>query len=395
MGEKMKIPDSINKVRFFIEKENFKGYDPYDTLNTFLPLDKMGKWIPAIAIQIQKKNPVNIRPLLGIKKGINPKSHGLLLYAYSLQYEMTKDEKARETMEKLFNWLIENYSKGFSGYCWGYNFGWANPGKHVKPYEPNIVATSFVAKGIFQYYLTTKNEKAKEVLISICNFLLKDLPSIETERGFCISYTSIIKDACYNATLLGGEVLAKTFSLNGNEELKEKAKRIVDFVVSYQLPNGLWNYELDLKTGKELPQTDFHQGYNLECISEICKYAEIENAVYKNSITKGLEYYKREQFFENGQSLWRVPKVYPVEIHNQSQGIITFSLLKNYDKEYLAFANKIAEWTIENMQSQDNGSFYYRKLKSYDIKIPYMRWSQAWMLLALTRLQYENKNIYT
>ncbi len=90
------IKESLNKARLFIEREKFKGYDPYDTLNTFIPLDKMGKWIPAIAIQVQKRNPINIRSLLGIKKGINPKSHGLLLYAYSLQYEMTKDEKARD-----------------------------------------------------------------------------------------------------------------------------------------------------------------------------------------------------------------------------------------------------------------------------------------------------------
>jgi rhamnogalacturonyl hydrolase YesR len=388
----LQLNNAVIKVRSFIEKEKFKGYDPYDTLNTFIPLDKMGKWVSAIAIQIQKRNPVNIRPLLGIKKGINPKSHGLLLYAYSLQYEMTKDEKAREIMEELFDWLINNYSKGYSGYCWGYNFGWANPIKYVEPYVPNIVATSFVGKGIFQYYLTTKNEKAKEVLISITNFLLKDLPKAETDRGLCISYTPVLKDACFNATLLGGEILSKAYSLNGDEELKKKAKSIVDFVISYQLTNGLWNYEVDIETGRELAQTDFHQGYNVESISEICKYAGFEEKKYTNSIIKGLEYYRKEQFYDNGQSLWRLPKIYPVEIHNQSQGIITFSLLKNYNGEYLSFANKIAEWTIENMQDKNDGRFYFRKTKNYDIKIPYMRWSQAWMFLALTRLQYENKN---
>ncbi len=386
-----KLDNAVKNVRSFIEKEKFKGYDPYDTLNTFLPIDKMGKWVSAIAIQIQKRNPVNIRPLLGIKKGINPKSHGLLLYAYSLQYELTKDEKTKETMEELFNWLINNYSKGYSGYCWGYNFGWANPIKYVKPYVPNIVATSFIGKGIFQYYLTTKSEKAKEVLISICDFLLKDLPKVETERGLCISYTPVLKDACFNATLLGGEILAKSYYLNGNEEFKNKAKQIIDFVVSYQLPSGLWNYEVDIETGKESAQTDFHQGYNIESISEICKYAGFDDDKYKNSIRKGLEYYRKEQFYDNGQSLWRLPKIYPVEIHNQSQGIITFALLKNYNAEYLPFANKIAEWTIENMQDKNDGRFYFRKLKNYDIKIPYMRWSQAWMYLALTRLQFENK----
>lgn len=386
-----KVIDSAAKLRSFIEKENFKGYDPYDTLNSFIPFEKLGKWASAIAIQIQKRNPVNIRPLLGIKKGINPKSHGLLLYAYSLQYELTKDEKTGESMENIFNWLIENYSKGYSGYCWGYNFGWANPVKYVKPYEPNIVATSFVGKGIYQYYLTSRNEKAKEVLLGITNFLLNDLPKFENERGLCLSYTPIMKDACFNATLLGGEVIARVYDLTKEEKYREKAKSIADFAISYQLPSGLWNYEIDLKSGKELAQTDFHQGYVLESISEIAKYADIESGEYEKAITKGLEYYRKEQFYENGQSLWRIPKIYPVEIHNQSQGVITFALLKKYNPEYFDFAKKIAEWTIENMQSKRDGHFYYRKTKHFDIKIPFMRWSQAWMFLALARLQYESK----
>jgi hypothetical protein len=88
-------------------------------------------------------------------------------------------------------------------------------------------------------------------------FLLKDLPKVETERGLCISYTPVLKDACFNATLLGGEILAKTYYLNGNEELKNKAKQIIDFVVSYQLPTDFGITKWILKQERNLRRQIF------------------------------------------------------------------------------------------------------------------------------------------
>ena len=85
-----------------------------------------------------------------------------------------------------------------------------------------------------------------------------------------------------------------------------------------------------------------------------------EDGSVKQAIEKGLRYYKNNQFYESGRSLWRIPKKWPVEIHNQSQGIITFSKLSKFDTSYSDFASKIANWTIDNMQSP-KGYFYYRK----------------------------------
>lgn len=45
---------------------------------------------------------------------------------------------------------------------------------------------------------------------------------------------------------------------------------------------------------------------------------------------------------------------------------------------------KIAKWAINNMQD-NKGYFYYQKTRWYTNKIPYMRWSQAWMFYALAQ----------
>ena len=89
--------DNIKKARAsveaYVENENFKGYDPYDTLNSTLPFNWLGKWGPVLAIQFQKRNPLNIRPAIGIKKEHNPKAIGLFLHAYSIKY--LKDKMKR------------------------------------------------------------------------------------------------------------------------------------------------------------------------------------------------------------------------------------------------------------------------------------------------------------
>jgi hypothetical protein len=64
-------------------------------------------------------------------------------------------------------------------------------------------------------------------------------------------------------------------------------------------------------------------------------------------------------FQDNGKSFYRYPMRFPVDIHNQAQGIITFCKLSPIDRNNLDFAKKIASWTIINMQDT-SGYFYYQ-----------------------------------
>ncbi|MBI2280373.1 MAG: hypothetical protein HYU68_06750 [Bacteroidetes bacterium] len=376
-------------MKHCIESENFKGYDPYDTLNATIPFHWLGKWGPILAIQFQKRNPFNIRKLLGIKKAHNPKAMGLFLHAYSLQYQQEKNEETLQKMEFFFNWLLENRAKGYDEFCWGYNFDWASPVKFLKKYSPTIVVSGFIAKGIFEYYQATQNQKAIEVLKSIGDFIQNQLTWTKNEKGYCVSYSTQAVDCCYNANMLGAELFARLFYLTNENNYKELAQKMTDFTIAYQQKDGHWNYSIDIKTGKERIQIDFHQGYILDSIHYVNQYCG-ENKVYLNALKSGVEYYYTKQFKQNGQSIFRVPTESPVEIHNQSQGIITLTRLSYLSDKYTNFAETIAIWTIQNMQNK-NGYFYYKKYPFYTIKTPFMRWSQAWMLLALTELTVSKK----
>lgn len=217
--------------------------------------------------------------------------------------------------------------------------------------------------------------------------------------------TSLVKRCtCRIAKVLNKLTFIASFpiKINKNKALilsflrKSKVPPVnISFLVSYiyvailihlhhQHEDGSWGYSIDVRSGKERIQTDFHQGFILCSLGHIKNLLALEDARVDEAIRRGLRYYRGVQFNDQGVSMWRVPKEYPVEIHNQAQGIITFSEFASYGEEYKEFAQRIAEWTIAQMYSKKKGYFYYRMFKHYTIRIPYMRWSQAWMLLALS-----------
>ncbi|WP_428236159.1 hypothetical protein [Gracilimonas sp.] len=382
----MIIDKSLSELEDYIITNDFKGYDPYDTLNSKIPFKKFGKWVPVLATQFQKRNPIHIRPIIGVEKGINPKAYGLFINAFSKMFKLTDNEEYLKKAEQFIEWLNNNRSQGYENACWGYNFDWASPTKLVPAYSPSVVVTAFIVKGLYEYYKITEDQLAKELILSAAKYVYHDLPQYENEYGKCISYTDIQIDVCHNANLLGAEVLSYAYTLNNNENYKELAESSLAFTMAYQKEDGRWNYSLDPETGSEKKQVDFHQGYVLESAMKIIDLCNVGDR-YLEQIKKGLFFYKNEQFNSNGRSYWRIPKKYPVEIHNQSQGIITFIKFKDIDSSFEKFAFKIAMWTIENMQHK-KGYFYYQIRRFFKIKIPYMRWSQAWMYLALVDLKY-------
>jgi len=384
---KEKYFDLFNQLSDYIIKNDFKGYDPYDTLNSIIPFEKFGRYPAAVVTQIQKKNPINIRPLIGVRPGINPKGMGLILKAYSILAKA--DIRFKQKADLVFDWLKNNISEGYSGACWGYNFDWVNPTESLPAYTPSVVVTSFVIDGIFEYYRLTNSKKAAELIQSGSEYILRDIPITEYETGLSFSYTHLSKGSCYNASLLAAEILGKFDYINKTDKNFVMVRDAVKFVLSMQKDDGSWFYSYYSLKNTERKQIDFHQGFILVSLENLRNlyHGKIEFAI--PNIHKGLKFYHDNQFAADGRAKWRLPKEYPTDIHNQTQGIITFSRLANYGVVYRKFADVVADYTIENFRDS-SAYFYYRRGRFWVNKISYMRWSQAWMLLALAELIFSS-----
>jgi len=371
------IENSYEKLYSWLEQEGFKGYDPYDALNSpILHLLSFGSRFLGIAfIQLLKLLPINLRSILAIKKDYNPKGIGLLLSSYLKKYQLTGDENDRIKADFFIEWLKGNASKGYSGYCWGYNFDWQSRAAFQPKYTPTVVVTSFVANGFLDAYEILGDEKFLQIARSSCAFILNNLNRTYENDTFCWSYSPLDKTQVYNATMLGSKLLARIYSFTKETELLNEAEKSVKFVMNHQNEDGSWVYGT-LSCQRWIDS--FHTGYNLECLYEFMKYSGIDR--YWENFEKGLQFYRQNFFLDDFTPKYYHDKVYPIDIHCPAQAIICF--VKFGD---IKFAQNIAIWTIENMQDS-RGYFYYQKHRLYTNKIPYMRWSQAWMMYALNTL---------
>lgn len=370
------------------------GYNLLDSHSGKFSFVKFGHKISFLINQLVRRSPINLRKQLGVEKTYNAKAMGLFLKVYSdlknSEQNIIKDSELDDLIQFFYKWLMENYCENYSGICWGYHYDWPrSDGSMFKAGTPNVVVTTFVCRGLIAYYKATGNSSVKSIIKSAAKFVVNDLYSTEQQGGLCYSYTPEQRDMIFNANLLAAEILSFSDILHNEELYSEQIRKVLKFTLDQQNEDGSWYYSLDPNTGKPKKQIDFHQGYMVESIHRICCALELKNQNYRNAINRGLNFYFNNQFFKNGISLWRYPKKWPIDIHNQSQGIITFTILRNYNAKYLDFAKKIAGWTIQNMQG-DDGEFYYQKWPLFTNKIPYMRWNQAWMLSALTTLLCQN-----
>ena len=96
-------------------------------------------------------------------------------------------------------------------------------------------------------------------------------------------------------------------------------------------------------------------------------------------------------FTDQGVPKYYHNKTYPIDIHCPGQLPVTLSVLGKIES-YKELVDKVLFWTIKNMQDK-KGYFYYQIKKGISSKIPYMRWSQAFMFYAFSYYFLELKYV--
>ncbi len=379
------ISKSLLKLENYIIKAQYKGFDPYDALTSpffQLPLLKSFRPIRFATQQVVRRSRVNLRPLLFVSPGLNPVTLGLSIQAYTYLTSLfpEKSDFYHQEIYRLIDKLQELQSSGYSGACWGYNFDWESRYDSIPAFTPTAVATGIITNSLFTNHQFCENKSCKELCINAAQFVLNDLNKTFEGEKFCYSYSPLDRQIVFNATMKAARILAQAYSLTGNTQYLLEAKKTVAFVMHYQRSDGAWVYaHRDARKWVD----NYHTGYILECLGE---YINLSNDhEYEQNLTKGLNYYF-DHFIESG----KIPKfydqkTYPVDCTAAAQLILT---LLRFDR--IEVAKEVGIWMIENMQD-DGGSFYFRKFSTYVIKTPFMRWSNAWMLLALSRLMYKLK----
>lgn len=384
-----KVEESLSRLETYCASENYMGYDPYDGLNSSLfraiPLLNRQPIARLAWIQLFKRLPVNLRPVTGVRKDYNPKALGLFLSGYCSLYSLRKDPKYLSRIDFFADKIVSLASKGWSGACWGYNFDWQAKAFFQPKFTPTVVATTFIGSSLLDAYEITGEKDLLNHVRSSCDFILQDLNRNYDEKGnFAFSYSPLDNSIVYNASLLGSRLLSRVYHFTKEDLLRDSARRAVTFCCDRQNKNGSWSY--GTLTHHQWID-NFHTGYNLECISDYTRFTG--DHTFDDNLERGLSFYINTFFTNEGISRYYSNSLYPIDIHAPAQLIITLSKLGKFFP-YKALADKVLNWTIENMQSPE-GYFYFQRNKWYTVKISYMRWAQSWMFYALSEYMLQSR----
>src|SRR5690348_2379441 len=130
MTQDPKAAEVLDRVLQVARSDRYEGYSKHDGLNSpVLARLAGGSRLRRLgAIQVVTRSPVDIRPLLGVRKARNAKGLSLFARALLARHQLTGSaDDAREARE-LLDWLIGHPARFDEGLSWGYPYDWQDVG---------------------------------------------------------------------------------------------------------------------------------------------------------------------------------------------------------------------------------------------------------------------------
>lgn len=370
------VEDAFERLYGYCQSCGYQGWDNFDGLNSLLFRNSPLYRLPLLRLawtQFFKRSPINLRPITQVPKGYNPK--GLALFVQGLVAK-GKYEEAQELARLLQGMTCS----GYTGTSWGYNFDWQSRNFLTPVGTPNAVTTVFVVNAMLDLHAATGDAGALDSALGGCRFLLDNLILFEDGTTICFGYMPGNNTRVHNVNMLVAAALARVARVTGNRSHLEKSRKAMRYSVKAMRPDYSWTYG---ESSFQQFVDSFHTGFNLVSLKRWMEFAE--EAPWEKELRKGYQYYLEHFWLEDGCPKYYHDSLYPIDIHCSAQGILTCLELSDYSDQSLPLAELIARWAIEHMQD-GTGYFYYQRYRAFTNKIPYIRWSQAWMFCALSRL---------
>ena len=378
------------KLLEYCRANDWTGYDPYDALNSKLieAFPFLNSRLSRLVLtQALKRSPINLRRLLRVPKTQNPKAIALFLASF-----VTLSRHAMADVEDLSELMIERLSslraQGVPYSCWGYSFPWQTRNLLVPAWAPNLICTAFVAGALLDVHEHRQDSRCLDMAVSGAEYILNELFWHNGTSVASFSYPlPSLQNPVHNANFLAAALLCRVFRHTGEKRFLDAALRAARYSVTKQRADGSWPYG---EASSQQWIDNFHTGYNLCALRALCRH--IGTAEFDSSIRRGFEFYRSHFFREDGAARYFDNRTYPIDIHSVAQSIITLLAFRDLDPGNSQLARWVFRWAMRHMWN-DQGFFYYRVLRIGTIRTSYMRWSQAWMLHALSELLCESESV--
>ena len=250
---------------------------------------------------------------------------------------------------------------------------------------PNLVCTSYAAGALLDDYEQRQHPQSLATAISAAEYILDKLYWVGGDSACGFSYPQPGVESGRTTQSARGSLALPRLQTHRREEVPCSRHESCPLSAAKQQADGSWEYG-DASSQRWID--NFHTGYKLGSLQQIDDCLETNE--FESRIQRGFEFYKSHFIREDGAARYFHDKTFPIDIHCVAQSIITLLEFKHLDPGSVSLAHSVFEWAMKHMWDE-RGFFYYRVLRFGTIRTSYMRWSQAWMLLALCTMLRESE----
>jgi hypothetical protein len=376
------LTKSYLALRGCLLEDRFTSFDIFDGLNsrfsTLLSMDK--QFLRQGLIQIVRRFPINIRPLLGIRPSRNVKTLADFVTA-----ELQRSSKGKfstdfdeSAIQHVIEQILDDRCPGYAGSSWGLPYPYATRSGWMREGTPNIIMTSYCANALLDFYEFSGDRTSYEAALGAVDFVLHVLGYVEQEDGtLCFNYIPDQVYSIHNANMLAVSFLARVARHTGEERLRTLAMRGATYTAVRQREDGAWYYG----EKSNLHWIDgFHTGYILDSLFAVD--AHLGEGKFRHVIAKGVDFLIDNFLLSDGRVKYYHNCLYPLDMQNIAQVCQTLCTLRAVDERAAGFALRTALWAISHMQDR-RGYFYPVQTKHRTVYAPFHRWADGPMMVAL------------
>jgi hypothetical protein len=364
-------------------RRHWKGYDPYDALNSrvLARLGLLDSHLTRLGFtQLLKRWPFNTRRVLGIPETENAKAIALFLMS-SVKLARLGVPDVGPVISELAERLTALRAHGATYWCWGYSFPWQTRTYLVPRGAPNLVCTTFAANALLDRYELDQDARSLEMAISAARYIRNELfwNDGHGAAGFAYPFPGS-RVRVHNANFLGAALLCRVARYTGTSTFTDAALRVSRYSASRQRNDGSWPYA---EHASSRWVDNFHTGYSLCALRAVAHHSGV--ADFETHLRRGFAFYRQRFFTSDGAAKYFHDRAYPIDAHSVAQSIITLLAFRDRSPDSDVLAKRVVQWATDHLWDR-RGYFYYRVLRFYKNRLSYMRWTQAWMLLALSTM---------
>jgi hypothetical protein len=359
---------------------DFAGFDPFDGLNSrlFAALPLRHSELCRLAwLQLHKRLPLNLRPLVGVPRARNAKGVALFVSGL-LERHAAGDRAALAEAIGLGHWLLGARCDAvrWGPASWGYHFAWQARAFHVPRGTPNAISTVYVAGALHALGAASGRADFTAAAVDAGVFIDRVLHTPAPGGAF---YAYIPGEGAFvhNASLWAAAAVARSARALADGAMLARALACAEVSMAAQREDGAWRYG----TRAHHAFVDgFHTGYNLEALQAIESLCPDPRRA--RAIARGLDYFRARLLDADGTARYYDTTPWPLDTHAAAQAVLTL-LRAGAGAPDVDAAARVVQRMLDVLYLQRHGRFVYQRHRWYVNRVDYLRWTQAWAFLAL------------